>query len=482
MSHLFNIKSVVLIALIVLLFGLMVGQMLHVLFVATRKENRNPRGAVAYEALLLAHLLVACATVCSAYANHGALLFRMKMISFPIEPMMWINAIALALGLVLAFAHRRPVMTPELIALTTCTPPFIEAVGINSWLIPVLDASFFLFRVSSALVMDIKHRSSAITQLSIGEAVKKLPEGILCTNRDGAIILMNESMRSCLQALGLGTDLSEGSLIWPELTKRATAGNHVRDALLPEGIRLAVSPNETRLFMHDEVTLHRTLCERIIAIDVTLEEDLNERLHLANTELEESNRKLEQTLTQLEEAATEEASLVMKTRVHDSIGQRMTILHHYLESDIDNPEITRNISRLTRNITADLSRTEPEGKDELAALASAFTLAGTNIHLEGTLPENPSSASAIVGIIREAATNALKHGSAKNVYVRITTTSSETNLTIFDDGSGAASTIADGCGIPQMRRTAEILGGTFGVNALAPFTVSATIPHQGASS
>lgn len=157
MSHLFNIKSVVLIALIILLFGLMVGQMIHVLFVATRKENRNPRGAVTYEALLLAHLLIACATVCSAYANHGALLFRMKMISFPIEPMMWVNAIALALGLVLAFAHRRPIMIPELIVLATCTPPFIEAVGINSWFIPILDASFFLFRVSSALTMDIKH-------------------------------------------------------------------------------------------------------------------------------------------------------------------------------------------------------------------------------------------------------------------------------------------------------------------------------------
>lgn len=143
MSHLFNIKSVVLIALVILLFGLMVGQMIHLLFVATRKENRNPRGAVTYEALLLAHLLIACATVCSAYANHGALLFRMKMISFPIEPMMWVNAIALTLGLVLAFAHRRPIMTLELIALATCTPPFIEAVGINSWFIPILDASFF---------------------------------------------------------------------------------------------------------------------------------------------------------------------------------------------------------------------------------------------------------------------------------------------------------------------------------------------------
>ena len=214
MSHLFNIKSVVIIALIILLFGLMVGQMIHVLLVATRKENRNPRGAVAYEVLLLAHLLLACATVCSAYANHGALLFRMKMISFPIEPMMWVNAIALVLGLVLAFAYRRPIMTLELIVLATCTPPFIEAADINSWFIPVLDASFFLFRVSSSLTMDIKHRSSAITQLSIGEAVKKLPEGILCINRSGAIVLMNESMRSSLQALGLGTNLSEGSLIW----------------------------------------------------------------------------------------------------------------------------------------------------------------------------------------------------------------------------------------------------------------------------
>ena len=102
---------------------------------------------------------------------------------------------------------------------------------------------------------------------------------------------MNESMRSSLQALGLGTNLSEGSLIWAELAKRAAAGNHVRDTLLPEGIRLTVSPNETRLFIHDEVTLHHTLCERIMAIDVTVEEDLNERLHLANTELEESNSK-----------------------------------------------------------------------------------------------------------------------------------------------------------------------------------------------
>ena len=170
----------------------------------------------------------------------------------------------------------------------------------------------------------------------------------------------------------------------------------------------------------------------------------------------------------------------MKTRVHDSIGQRMTILHHYLESDIDNPEITRNISRLMHNITDDLARTSPEGKDELAALASALALAGTNIHIEGTLPENPSSANALVGIIREAATNALKHGSAKNVYVRIAAKPSETNLTIFDDGTGASSTITDGCGMPQMRRAAEALGGTFEVNVLAPFTVSATIPHQGA--
>ncbi len=482
MSQLFNIKSPVLIALVALLFLLMAGQTVHALFIATRKERQIPRGAVLYEALLVAHLLVACSAVCSAYANHGALLFRLKALFLPIEPLMWVNVVALALGMLLALTNRRAVMAPELVVLAACTPPIVEAAGPYSWLIALADAAFFLFRVVAALAMDKRHLDSAITRLSVGEAVKKLPEGVLYVNRKGAIVFMNESMRSCLQALSLGTSLAEGSLVWPGLEKRAAEAAGPRNALLPEGIRLAVSPDETRFFTHDEVTLRRAACERIIAIDVTVEENLNESLSRANAKLEDTNRELEQALAELEEAARAEASFAMRTRIHDSIGQRMTILHHYLECNSESPEATRNITRLMHNITDDLACTVPEGEDELSALASAFALAGTDIRIEGTLPETPAEASAVVGIIREAATNALKHGNAKTVSVRIEHDATETRLSVSNDGTGAQGPIAEGCGLPQMRHAAQALGGSFSVSAAAPFTVSAAIPHPGGPS
>ncbi len=482
MSHLFNIKAPVLIALVILLFLLMAGQTVHTLFIATRKERQIPRGAVLYETLLVAHLLIACSAVCSAYANHGALLFRLKALSLPIEPLMWVNVAALILGALLSFTNKQAIMAPELAVLAACTPPIIEAAGPCSWLIALADASFFLFRVTAALAMDKKHLASAITQLSVGEAVKKLPEGVLCINRKGAIVLMNESMRSCLQSLGLGTSLAEGSLVWPGLEKRAAETISSRNALLPEGIRLAVSPDETRFFSHDEVTLRGATCERIIAIDITVEESLNESLNRANAEFEETNRQLEQALTELEQAAQTEASFAMKTRIHDSIGQRMTILHHYLESNPEKPQAARDIAQLMRNITDDLARTAPEGEDELSALASAFALAGTDIRIEGTLPEKPAEASIIVGIIREAATNALKHGHAKTVSVRIEHDGAETRLSVSDDGAGISGPLVEGCGLPQMRSAAEALGGSFSVCTAAPFTISAVIPHPGGPS
>lgn len=479
MSNLFNIKAPILIALIILFFLLMAGQTVHTLFIATRKERQTPRGAVLYEALLVGHLLIACSAVCSAYANHGALLFRLKALSLPIEPLMWVNVAVLILGTLLAFTNRQAIMAPELTVLAACTPPIVETAGPYSWLIVLADASFFLFRVVAALAMDKKHLGSAITQLSVGEAVKKLPEGVLYINRKGAIVFMNESMRSCLQSLGLGTSLAEGSLVWPGLEKRAAETISSRNALLPEGIRLAVSPDETRFFSHDEVTLRRATCERIIAIDVTVEENLNESLNRTNAELEETNRELEQALAKLEQAAQAEASFAMKTRIHDSIGQRMTILHHYLESSPESPQAARDIAQMMHNITDDLACTAPEGEDELTALASAFALAGADIRIEGTLPETPAEASAIVGIIREAATNALKHGHAKTISVSIEHDDTETRLSISDDGTGANGSLVEGCGLPQMRHAAEALGGSFSVSATAPFTVSAVIPHPG---
>jgi CheY-like chemotaxis protein len=63
-------------------------------------------------------------------------------------------------------------------------------------------------------------------------------------------------------------------------------------------------------------------------------------------------------------------------------------------------------------------------------------------------------------IAQEAVSNAVKHGRAKNIRIRVT----KTSLTITDDGSGLpASAKSEGMGLRIMRYRAEMIGGTLSV-------------------
>jgi signal transduction histidine kinase len=63
-------------------------------------------------------------------------------------------------------------------------------------------------------------------------------------------------------------------------------------------------------------------------------------------------------------------------------------------------------------------------------------------------------------ITQEAVSNAVKHGKAKNIRIRLTAAT----LTITDDGAGIKATLpGDGMGLRIMRYRAEMCGGTLGV-------------------
>lgn len=108
----------------------------------------------------------------------------------------------------------------------------------------------------------------------------------------------------------------------------------------------------------------------------------------------------------------------MKARVHDTIGQRLSILHRYLEDGNSNPKALDQVTDLVRSMMEDLARTDDEqSPTELASIVHAFELVGVRIEQIGRLPEAPAVAEAFVTICREAATNAVKHGQAHNVRI-----------------------------------------------------------------
>lgn len=145
---------------------------------------------------------------------------------------------AALLGLALAIAYRRPIMTSEIALMALITPPSIDMLG---HLVPYLligDAAFFVFRVGAALTLDVRAGRLSVSRLSIIDSIRALPEGVICADDEGRILFMNESMRSCLTALGFAGDLAETRGVWDDLEEMASKAEGGADAVLPEGIRL----------------------------------------------------------------------------------------------------------------------------------------------------------------------------------------------------------------------------------------------------
>ena len=242
-----------------------------------------------------------------------------------------------------------------------------------------------------------------------------------------------------------------------------------------------VSPAEIRLFVRDRVMVSGRSFERIIGLDVTEYAHAHDRLAQANHLLELAGQELQAQIEEVKKVADNAAYLRMRARVHDVIGQRLSILHRYLEEGRLDDESIEQIDPLLRSIAADLrggGASEPA--EQLGDIIHAFGLVSVQIDVEGALPEDACVATAFLQIIREASTNATKHAQAHRVHVRLWQEGADAGavarMTISNDGSPAPVSYREGTGIPGMRHVAQDLGGSLEVHAAPPFTLAVSIP------
>lgn len=242
-----------------------------------------------------------------------------------------------------------------------------------------------------------------------------------------------------------------------------------------------ISPSEIRLFVRDSVTVSSRPFERVVGLDVTEYAHAYDRLAQANHLLERAGQELQAQIEEAKKVADNAAYLRMRARVHDVIGQRLSILHRYLEEGRLDDESLEQIDPLLRSIAADLrSGGASEPAEQLSDIVHAFGLVSVQIDVEGALPEDARVAAAFLQIIREASTNATRHAQAHRVHVRLwqegTNAGAVARMTISNDGSPAPVSYREGTGIPGMRHVAQDLGGGLEVHAAQPFTLAVSIP------
>jgi signal transduction histidine kinase len=118
-----------------------------------------------------------------------------------------------------------------------------------------------------------------------------------------------------------------------------------------------------------------------------------------------------------------------------------------------------------------------EGLEQLASRTSHVSSILCDCEVEGAVEvADTAAATHLYRIAQEAITNALKHGRARHVSVRLFQRNGRVVLAVDDDGRGIPEPAerGQGMGLRIMAHRAAVMGGTFQIQALPPHGTSVT--------
>ncbi len=325
-------------------------------------------------------------------------------------------------------------------------------------------------RAGISYYIELKRQKTSITEYSIKEALDAQHSGILFAEKNGNILLINKKMLSLMSELS-GGYIRNSEKFWEGL---ADFSEPIYQGAERENILVETRTQGVWQFARRKCVPGRWAIYQIIATDVTEQENINRQLREYQERLEAQKSQLEQALGNLEELKKQEALGRMWNHVHDVLGQRISILQRELgNKEAVNFELLEN---QIEHLLTDLNFVEEEDPFRMYQdIVDSFLPLGIRLHTQGRLPEDKLLARKLVEIIREAVTNAVRHGRAENIYIQIEDEES-LHLMIENDGDVPMKEIQWGGGLRSIRQKVEEAAGKLEVQAEPQFKLYAEFP------
>lgn len=195
---------------------------------------------------------------------------------------------------------------------------------------------------------------------------------------------------------------------------------------------------------------------QIYAFDITKEYLTTTEIENKQNELKTKQTEILQMIENLDEIERQREVLSLKSKLHDIIGQRLFILHHILDVIDEKTFDLNSVKSLLKTMLDEIDNEDiSEAQNLQNSIVTAFEMIGFNIEISGEIPKETPKAKALVKIIRECATNAIRHANATKLFVKI----SNNKIEISDNGKKQNTSFIEGTGIKGMRLNAETLGG-----------------------
>ena len=245
----------------------------------------------------------------------------------------------------------------------------------------------------------------------------------------------------------------------------------------------------------------------LLALRTLQEETVRMSLHAVRDDLREKVLTLQDTNARLLQAQDHElraAALAERTRIareiHDGVGHLLTRLLLQVKAlqvvHRDAPGVVDDLATLDDGLDEALDsmrRSVHALSDEGEELATSLNLLGSRCGITAVSVDCPTDteppaavARCVVAVVREALTNAARHGSAHSARVAVTDYPAFWQVTVDNDGvvpdedePAVDGHGGSGLGLRSMTERVEALGGRVRITPRPRFTVFATIPKDG---
>ena len=375
------------------------------------------------------------------------------------------------------------------------TLPAVEnATGRAFLYIYVYALLFWLVRSVLMNISRYRELSNGISALSVKNAIDSLGAGVMFCEDNGFVILSNTRMMGLMAAI-TGKVHRNGRYFYSLLTLgeidpgcRVTWLENQNVCLLPDG--------SAWMFTTTDMPIKNKKYVQLTATDVTERWKLTAELQPRNEELVLRQNLLNGTIANLNVLSRERETQKARMRTHDILGERLTILLRMVRGE-QTPDYSL-LRSLTRGLADELnvSGGAPSAVDDVDSLKQAFMSIGVDICVEGDIPADETKGRLAADIVREAVTNAVRHGYATKINVQISgvpgdigdsgssgSTCSPNSpsspgvfiLRITDNGQPPSAPVKEGGGISGMREKVKPYGGFVSVETSPAFMLEVNL-------
>lgn len=307
----------------------------------------------------------------------------------------------------------------------------------------VISVVYLFAKSLTSLLNSLTKLKSNINYYSLKEALDGLKTAVMFESEFN-VIYENLAMKTLLEKLKIKQNQSSFE-IWQSLKSRENS------KIIDEQNILVFS--DKKVYSFSIIKQSKT---QIYAFDITKEYSTTIEIENKQNELKTKRTEILQMIENLDEIEKQKEVLTLKSKLHDIIGQRLFILHHILDVIDEKTFDLNSVKSLLKTMLDEIDNEDiSEAQNLQNSIVTAFEMIGFNIEISGEIPKETPKAKALVKIIRECATNAIRHANATKLFVNI----SDNKIEIYDNGKFANKSIIEGTGIKGMRLNAETLGG-----------------------